>query len=370
MNPLSRTWLAVTIWTAALAGCNPYEPLDDESVSLGAVDPVNFPAANLGTGGDRTKPGLGTLAETPAYVAGQVVGYFSYAVPAGAATVDPLRVLDDGKPYAPVATPTAYVFDATDANPVPETNACKPPPGYRPNARLDAVNYRQQGNVFTALPTATYTLGVAATSRYVPVVAEAPLSSERFTCQQLKSDKGLEKALPKLPGTDGKYLAWLIIEPAASVYPFDDPSGMNSDGLGLQKWGWYKRYLLAYLDGGYIPTHEEMVTEGTAAMPVVKRVLRMLPQKLYVPRSMVIRTSMGMMTMAAGRVGAGYDVLEARRGQPGYSPLCEVITYDAGMPLPPDMLPKDAKEITDRFGPVAMNLQPATPRFVYCLQVR
>ena len=60
-------------------------------------------------------------------------------------------------------------------------------------------------------------------------------------------------------------MAWLIIDPAAAVYKFtDDPQRLR--GLELQKWGWFNRYLLAYLDGGYIPTMPGMAMDG--AMPM------------------------------------------------------------------------------------------------------
>src|SRR4030095_12552262 len=78
--------------------------------------------------------------------------------------------------------------------------------------------YTRQGNIFTDLPKATYNPGVAAATTYVPVVAEAGVSSGGRICQDLKSEKGLSTARGgKLPATSGKYLAWLVIDPAASV---------------------------------------------------------------------------------------------------------------------------------------------------------
>src|SRR4051812_27792884 len=40
---------------------DPYENLKDETVGLGAIDPIAYPPANLGQGGDRTKPGIGAF---------------------------------------------------------------------------------------------------------------------------------------------------------------------------------------------------------------------------------------------------------------------------------------------------------------------
>src|SRR6185369_15672105 len=107
-------------------------------------------------------------------------------------------------------------------------------------------------------------------------------------CQQLKNEAAIKKAsLAAAP--DGTLLAWLIIDPAAGVYaPGKTPA--NDAGLGLQSWGWYNRYLLAYLDGGVVP-----VADG-----------KIVPQKLFRPRSMVVATTPpgGMPSMPApGRLG-------------------------------------------------------------------
>jgi hypothetical protein len=349
---------AVLACSSLAAGCDPYLRFAKDDDSLGPVDPVNFPPGNLGAMGNRMRPGVGSFVETAAFVGGSQVGYFAYAMPAPSpASADLLRLIEEGKPYASaLATPTAYLFDS----------GCTPPGGYAYDPKRDEVRYDGQGNVFTALPSATYTAGVAVTSRYVPIVAEAPARAQGLPCQKVKSEDALAAQLGgMLPPRDGKYRAWLIIDPAAGVYPRDDPKGamMVPQGLGMQSWGWYKRYLLAYLDGGPIPTMEADVNDGTMAMPQMKHVVRMVTQKLYYPRSMV----MGATTAAAGARGAGYDVLQARRQDPGYSPVCEVITYDAGMPLAPADLPKDAAAIETSFGTTFM---PGANRYVFCLQVR
>jgi hypothetical protein len=345
---------------------DPYENLKDETVGLGAIDPITFPAASLGVMGDRTKPGLGSFSESSAIVDGQVVGYFNYPV-FTAATADQLRLGENGGPYPTVTIPTAYVFDATDTVSVPETNDCTRPANYDPasprSRHDDTVRRDQQGNIFTAIPVASYTPGVASASRYVPVVAAAPLSSAGRPCQQLKSEKAITDRMAK-PDRNGRYLAWMIIDPAAAVYPKEDPDG-ETNGLGLQRFGWFKRYLVAYLDGGYIPTVEADIMEGPAGMQVAKKVVRMVPQKLYLPRTPVIKGT----AMGAATLGAGYEVLAAKRGSPGYSPLCEVVTYDGKMPLPPEMLPKDAATIEAMNGPIMPATAPL-PRYTFCLQVK
>jgi hypothetical protein len=140
--------------------------------------------------------------------------------------------------------------------------------------------------------------------------------------------------------------------------------GQMHSGLGLQRWGWYNRYLLAYLDGGYIPTEEVMVAGPSIDTPTMIKVTRLKPQRLFVPRQ--IRTGMGM---APGRAGAGYDVLEFKRGDAGYSPLCQVWDYgDPALPVAPADLPKRADVIlnTPGLNPAAA----APPSYVFCLQVR
>jgi hypothetical protein len=343
---------ALTIATLPLltgCGVNPYQPFKDEHLGLGSVDPINFPPENLGDDGDRTKAGSGSFTEIPASVGGEDVGYFAYPVkPAGR---DPLLMIDPAKPNP--AVPTVYAFDPAAA---PGKNLCTQPAGHVDDKRLDPLPgfYKQQGNIFTTLPNASYTPGMLASSSYLPVVAEAAVSSKGQTCQDLKSEKGLVAALGKTPKRDGKYLAWLIIDPAAPVWPIDDPKQENA-GLGTQKWGWFNRYLLAYLDGGYIP-----IVDG-----------KMVAQKLYYPISPVTvhdtssGTDMPMTVMP--ELGQGFDVLSARRGEDGYSPICEVWTYNAKAMLDADKLPRDVATIETTF---AGALAPADPPYVYCLQVR
>ena len=351
--------LPLLLLAITAASCDQYQRFGQSSSdSLGPVDPVTFPPANLGTRGDRMKAGSGTFTQIKAWSAdGEVPNapYFAYPVPAAMLMADPLAAKGLG------AAP-AYVFDASK---------CPAPAGYDWTKRLrdDEMPLDQQGNVFTALPKATYTAGVAATSSYVPVVQQVPASATGRPCQALKSEEMLKGAGLK-PKADGKLLAFLIIDPAAAV----NPGVGGFDGFGLQRWGWYNRYIVAYLDGGELPLSDDLT--------------KVVPQRLYYPRSMVVRKGPdGMPLAAAGRIGAGYDVLQAQRGQPGYSPICQVFTYDLGMTpaapkdevLPTDFmgprLPTSAAAIEMMFGTVEMPvdpmrpLRPATPPFIYCLQV-
>jgi hypothetical protein len=354
------------LWFVA---CDPYARFGADGNHNGPVDPLNFPPANLGTGGDRTKPGAGVFTEIRAFAGGTEVGYFNYPSRPPGTAFDPVRLRTAGAPYAPVPVPPAYVFDPADSTPFPTRSPCEAPPGWTFNERVDDIHLDEQGNVFAALPRGTYAPGVAVSSSYVPVVSMVSLSAAGQACQARKSETQvldqLGLATPDMAMASGRYVAFMIIEPAAAVFP----RGMTAathPGLGLQKWGWYGGYLLAYLDGGYVPTEDGMDT-SMPPMPVT----RMKTQRIYYPRSMVMSTSStGAMTMAAGVLGAGYDVLEAKRGDPGYSPVCAVYTYDAGMPLPAGDLPRDAQTIEMMFNTMDAPVRPSTNPYVYCLQVR
>jgi hypothetical protein len=360
--------LAVLLAGALGASCNPYDRFGKGDDHLGPVNPVNFPAANLGTGGNRMQAGRGVFVEAPAFVAGNTVGYFAYPFPAAVLmSADPLRLAVGDMPTSTLARPPAVVFDPADAAPFPAAYPCQGPGAdYRYDPYVDDVPRNEQGPVFTALPSASYTAGVASTTSYVPLVTQLAVSSAGTPCQRWKSETQIDEAVMtmKLPEPAGdRLLAWLIIDPGAGVYPFDMGPDSDHPGIGLQHWGWYNRYLLAYIDGGYVPTVQVDVMGGTMAMPTTMRVTRIRPQRLFYPRSMVMRAN-GM--TAAGARGQGYDVLEGARGTDAYSPVCQVITYDAGMPMAAAALPKDAAAIQAMYG---MTFMPAATPYIFCLQV-
>lgn len=312
-------WLLCVI----AVGCDPYLQRDGE-YSNGAVDPVTFPPAYLGSGGDPMRSGQGSFTEIRAYAGGQQKGYFSFPFPAAllATGADPLKL---------TKAPNAYVFDPT---------ACTPPKNYVYDRWRDDVRLDRQFNVFTALPTATWPLGALPTWSYLPVVSEVPVAYGG-PCQGVKTDTTLGAYMPS-----GRYLANALIDVPAPVYRVGQ-SAANSNGLTVQQYGWYKHYLVAYLDGGVVPVaNDHMVT-----------------QRLYYPRSMI----MDGMTTAAGSLGRGYDVLQAARGDAAYSPVCEVVTYDAGGIKTPADLPRDAAAIEAMYG---MALRPGTPAYVFCFQVQ
>ena len=351
-----------------LGACDPYGDFADRDQSLGPVDPVNFPAANLGAGGNRMRAGTGVFVETPAFSDGVMVGYFGFPYD----TPNPANLPPDNPaiPYFRTA-PNAYVFNPTDADPLPETYPCITPPGWSYNAQEDDVRLDLMAPVFTALPSATYQEGMESTTGYTPIVTELAANSEGRPCQEIKSQEHAQEifgsvspeGVKRPPDPSGKYLAWFIIDPAAGVYRFDEDPDM-APGLGLQSWGWFQQYLLAFLDGGYLPITSMEIMAGMAMVPVNS----IQTQVLYYPSSdLTVPGPGGTMVMAAGELGAGYDVLSAKRGDMDYSPVCRVRTYEiAGAPTP-DALPKTAEEIEAL--PMA-NIQDASPPFIFCLQVR
>jgi hypothetical protein len=349
-----------------LAACNPY-PTRTGEFSAGPADPAMYPPPYLGTGGDRTKPGKGSVTELRAFVGGAAIGSFSFPFSSslfsskpGSTPPDPLRLLDNGMAYPPVPAPKVYVFD-----PQPPTSAfpaqaqCVPPPNYVYDAFSDEVRYDQQNPIFTVLPSANYAVGQTPTWTYEPIVVEVPVTSKGEDCQGLKSEMSLlaSTQVSLLQPNDGHYLAWPQLDPGVAVYRVGQTIN-NSNGETVQRYGWYNHFLTAYIDGGYIPTATVMVNNNP--------VLHMTPQHLYYPRSMITQTVNGMPQMVSGNIGLGFDVLDATRADAAnYSPVCAVFSYDPGA-VSSNMLPTDAATIIQSFGGT---LKPASPPYVFCVQV-
>lgn len=383
-----RHWLC---WLILAAGCEPYPPGE---FNAGAVDPVNFPPAYLGTGGDRTRPSRGTFTEIRAYANGNALGYYSFplsttqaalparestqilcqsdsdcpggicnlqATPSPVCDIDPrLRLLNNGKTVSQLPTPPAYRFEAA--------TSCRPPPNYVYDPRLDDVRLDMQGNIATMLPTATYPQGGTATWSYIPVVAEQVVSGT-LDCQSVKSATTLLRRGDLTVGAaTGNYLAWALIDVGAGVYRLGETPG-TSPGIFTQRFGWFDHYIISYIDGGYVPTQT----------PDSGQTVLMKPQRLYFPRSNIGTPA------AAGGIGRGYDVLEFARSNAGYSPVCAVITYDAATVTATNptactqtsCLPRDAATIEARYsgtfrGPLPLLTANAAtiPSYVFCFQVQ
>lgn len=354
-----RAAAVLALLSVAAAACNPYQKRSGEYYA-GPVDPAAFPAPY------RQKQILASSATAH----GVPAPY--YAFPAAADAAD-----------APIAAPLAYVFDpalpaASDLggvdggagdlgapvtpSPFPASPRCTPPTGYAYDARRDGFRLDEQGNVFTALPR----------DGYAPVVAEVPVTSNGEGCQSIKSaatlvtapDVVVDTMPPKfpLPGAtptgvpDGRLLAWAIVDPGAEVRNPDGSLDATS-GLGPQHLGWFDHYLLAYLDGGYVPA-TTVTLPGMAGGPDVP-VVHVIAQNVYFPTQIPVTLPSGVVVPRAGALGAGFDILDARRGEPAYSPLCHVFSFAPADPLHP---PTAAAEID------ATQLHD-TGSFVWCLQV-
>jgi hypothetical protein len=363
------------VWCSA---CDPYDSRRGQ-YSAGPVDPFTFPPENLGVTraasfSARFRPGGGRFTGVSAFVtATERVDYFRFPIPSPTPrpmTFNPLAV--------PATAPVAYVFDPQPGIPF-GASACTAPAGYQYDPARDDVRLDEQGTVFTALPTADYNPSVDApitlvggTRAYGPIVNTVRVTSKGLGCQATKSvrdvtsrtDVTLELGEPnpstgqRLGVPSNQYAAAVIIDPGAPVYDSvfsatnPNTATRTPQGLGLQRWGWFNQFLLAYLEGGDLPT--EMVSGR----------LQFKPQRLFVPLRILGANGMP----ADGVAGSGYDVLEFARGTAGYSPLCQVVTYETPMPLPAAMLPKSAADIVSSFAATLRNgdlfycLQPQAPR--------
>ena len=373
-----------------LSACNIYSRRQGEFIA-GPVDPTNFPPENLGNsptttaGIDRTRQGSGTFIAIGAFTGNQPIEYFRFSFTTSQSTGTPandLRVRVAGNANARVPTPAAYVFNPGPTSPT--TPACSAPQDYSYNPDEGDIPYNEQGPIFLSLPTATYSPGVPVSSTYVPIVAEVGVTVNGTPpCQDVKSESTLlsrsefsfprtDLPLGKQTGTpDGRYLAWAVIDPGSPVYHFR-PTGplgnvnfatgaglSRSDpasGLGIQRWGWFNHYILAFLDGGYIPT--TAAADGTVTMRT---------QRLYYPRSTVNEGTVANPRIVAGTPGRGYDVLQYARSNPNYSPVCQVFSYNFTADVLPNALPRTSTIIEALPGGA---IQPGTPPFMYCLQVQ
>ena len=328
------------------SGCTPYDRRSGE-YNAGPVDVSHFPAAYLGAGGD-AKFGGGVFAASDAFVDDNTVGYYAFPFSAAQLAADDPLALGDS-----FATPPAYVFDPGASDPFPGKPRCAAPAGYVYDEQRDGIRYDDQGNVFTALP---------ADASYVPLVAEVPVQSHGEPCQSIKSVETLVQdplvvvplqpppkgsAANALPSgvADGKLAAWALVDPSAEV-DFPDGTLDPTTHLGPQKFGWYAHYLTQYLDGGYVPTTATDLVAQTLFVPTL------------VPGTDMSGAPAAVPTM--GAPGSGFDVLSAKRGAAGYSPVCRVMTFVPADPMNP---PTSAAAID------MATAMPAPTPFVYCLQV-
>jgi len=426
LTPLQRLFHCLPVLIVLGAACNPYDYQKGE-FNAGPVDAANFPKPYQGEGADPNVNGYlsgkGKFNEVRAFINGAPAGYYSFPFTnTQLAASDPLLLPSDTKKQP--QSPNAYVFDPAPPSPFPSSPKCAPPPNYQydPNDRNNDMRLDEQSNIFTLLPLATERPGQASTFEYIPVVAEIAVSASGLDCQSIKGETTLNKILGN-PSPTGNFLLWAIIDPSSGVYrvgqvssPFTLPDGSRnpacSRGVGVQKWGWFGHYYLAYIDGGYVPT--QPVAQGA----------RMKTQPLYIPLKITpAGVRCGSATCQAGQVcanntcqsctanrptsadncptgetccpspqscinpgssgtcadigkfGQGYDVLQFKRSDANYSPVCEVRQYTAntGSPARPRLVGELPKSAADVLALSPTTQQPTTDsgiaRYVYCPQV-
>lgn len=363
-------WLALGL--GCLSACDAVYQGRVGEFYAGPVDPVNFAPDYLGTSGNRLRAGQGSFTARTAYVSGTPVGVYYFSAPPS------LRASANAEKL-PAAPARVYAF----------SDGCAAGESEATGVTGDGVDYTQQGAIFTRLPEISYAVGadpmLATSWTYVPVVTEVPVTPAGAECQAIKSERTLvaraqagdgvqlelQSAEEMVPGqkyplgkTQGKLRALAVIDPGAAVLDRAGKSPLPG-GLGLQKWGWYGQFMLAYLDGG------ELLPQ--AAAPTLMKV-----NNVYVPRK--VKQGSGEVT---GVIGKGYEVLEYQRGHPEYSPLCKVNVYDTGAAMLPADLPRDARTIIDTYGPGAPTPRAFTApvkeaahkategdQYVYCLQLQ
>jgi hypothetical protein len=379
-----RFWLWYACGAIALAaiGCNPYTDYKLKGeFNAGSADPVNYPPPYRGVGSIRNVAGSGNgFTAVRAYAQGAGLEYYlfpyspSQVVTAGYAAISLAAQTTNALSIRQF--PLGYVFDPPNtSNPFPAQQQCRAPDGYQYDRRRDDVRYDEQGSIFTALPEATFGAGSLPTWTYYPIAREVAVGSNGEACQDIKSERTLlargDVNVPKdsdgNPSPDGRYLAWALIDPGSGVYRVGEPS--SGPGVGIQKWAWFQQFLVAYIDGGYIP----VATGGT----------QFTSQILYIPSRVVTTLADGGPAPASnGRLGAGYDVLEFPRSDPRYSPICRIQIYNTGAtpPLIRD-LPQSAEAVRANYPPAQISNPPSPPAggiapsdvippFVFCLQAQ
>jgi hypothetical protein len=351
------------VWGGLLAvsGCNPYKNLDGDFY-LGPVDARNYQPPYLGLGFDETTS-VGTIVPSVATVSGGgQVGY--YAFPAGA---DPTFIdFAEGG-----GTALVYVFDGDSSH---DSTNCKPPSSdYGYDVKRDRFPLDRHWNVFEDLSPAA---PLPDDPSYVPVYAQVPVTPKGVDCQSIHSAEGLvvnsnvtaplgpkplDESAHQVGIPDGTYLAMAMVDPRAIVLK-PDGSIDPVTGAGGGRYGFFNHMLVAYVEGGAIPTVTAAVPDPNGGPDV--DVILARTATLYVPN--VILDAMGDPACAGlDCLGQGFDLLEGAgggsgaRGDSGYSPICSVRTFTPADPAAPESDPGQVDPAS---------LDPDDGTFVYCLQ--
>lgn len=433
MNRLA--WAYLLAATAVLPACSPWT-YGEGDFFAGTVDGTKYP--DIYRGGTTKEAG----GEIPAIVAGtlstqSVILTYNLAMPAvqtdmtvvsgprgpiGAIPelalalepvdvqflVDPSTGLTGSVAAYPTAPQLAYTFDPTATEPFAATQKCTAPANYLFDARTEGYRKDYQGPIFTELPSQKFdpVTGEPSVPPFVPYMAEVAVATNSSKCQSLKDEEQLLKskdvAVPMIPADgspgsvdspkpSGKLVAFYPVDPRVGVGP--GIAEYSQTGIwGSQQWGWYKHYLFAYIDGGYIPTQAYSVDSGgvdaDTMMPVKLEFEGIRTQKWFYPAKrptasrdpdtgefVYIKDDMGeylfrasapgLSNASAAFAGMITDVVEAGRGEAGYSPVCELCEFEGSTADWDEFLPPKNNPI-----PLFTNIATAvcTGQYVYCPQ--
>ena len=351
---------------ALLPACNPYQNFDGEFFA-GPIDPTNFQDPYVGQLPGTADQSGGVIVPNTAFVNGAETFY--YLFPFGdnelTAAAGPLTIsVDSGDMEGPnLAIPNAYIFDPSPATGEAfiTPGKCKAPANYVFDQRLEAYRRDEQGTIFSLLPSS---------AAYFPIVQEIPVTSNGEACQDIKSKAAVTSKRQDITvgAPDGNYLAIAVIDPGADVQP------NLANGLGPIHLGFYNHFLVAFIDGGYIPTVS--VAEDPAAMTPAHTDFK--TQRVFFPLHVPTEMTddMGVTTVVTGdgALGGGFDILDAARGDSAYSPICEVWAYEPDTVVDPAdptmmaMLPDPKTSVTDLSNTEMASAAP-TGDLVYCFQV-
>jgi hypothetical protein len=327
---------------ASVPACNPYQNFDGEYFA-GAVDATNFQEPYLGELPATSDQGGGIIIPHSATVNNAPTFYYLFPL---APAMTSLTVED-----LPISN--VYVFDPTATSAFPSPARCKGPENYVHDQRTEAYRMDEQNPIFELLPSS---------GSYIPIVQQVPVTSNGVTCQDPKSKAAVTSMRGDLTVgmPSGKYLAWALIDPTADVAP------TLGNGLGPIHIGFFNHFLTVFIDGGYIPTVD--IPDMGPDMPAHTD---FRTQQLFVPNTAIAEEEdpmTGMITLVPvpNELGAGFDILEAGRGDAAYSPICEVVTYDPD--LDADMLPVLKGSVADLTQAELATAMP-TGELVYCFQV-
>jgi hypothetical protein len=347
-------------------------PTDENGQSVEAPGELCWPYNGKGYSWTTS---FGTFEPIEASVEGRPVIYYHFPAPQGTLVETATR-----------KRALVYVFDPNEsAGGDEDSKKCTPPKDYVYDVRTDYIRLDRQANIFQQKQSASYPVATPAdvnplspsgfVNAYTPVYAQVPVTSMGIDCNSLKSAEGVVTSkkvnlelVPKPEGAneftfatgkpDGTYRAFAIIDPAADVKP-NSPTTL----LGPQRWGYIDHYLVAYIDGGILPTMPGMRSSGGQMIATVEG----RAQALYFPSTVMGEDENGNPTPVDGAPFTGHDVLEAARGDGNYSPLCHVFMYYNPTPEAPATSVAEVMAAAQQ-APTPDEAIVDTGRYVYCLQ--